>query len=69
MVADWQARSRAGDVASVVRELLVKHYDPVYLQSMQRNFAHYGAARAVAPRDHSVAAMRVTAHEILSASA
>ena len=61
MVADWQARSRAGGVASVVKDLLVLHYDPVYLQSMQRNFTHYAAARPLAPRDHSVAAMQALA--------
>ncbi|MES2053695.1 MAG: tRNA 2-selenouridine(34) synthase MnmH, partial [Pseudomonadota bacterium] len=43
-VKDWQARSRSGDVASVVRELLVKHYDPVYLQSIKRNFDLYPQA-------------------------
>ena len=31
VVLDWQTRARKGDVASVVRELLVNHYDPVYL--------------------------------------
>ena len=60
-VADWQARSRAGGVAGVVKDLLVLHYDPVYLQSMQRNFTHYAAARPLAPRDHSVAAMQALA--------
>jgi tRNA 2-selenouridine synthase len=61
VVADWQARSRAGGVAGVVKDLLVLHYDPVYLQSMQRNFTHYAAARPLAPSDHSVAAMRALA--------
>ena len=65
-VHDWQARSRSGDVASVVRELLVKHYDPVYLQSMRRNFAHYAAAQVIAPQDHSVGAMRALAQQMLA---
>jgi tRNA 2-selenouridine synthase len=67
-VQDWQARARSGDVASVVRELLVKHYDPVYLQSMRRNFAHYATARVIAPRDHSVAAMEALAKAMLADS-
>lgn len=66
-VQDWQARARGGDIASVVRELLVKHYDPVYLQSMRRNFAHYAAARVLAPRDHTVAAMTELAQALLAA--
>jgi tRNA 2-selenouridine synthase len=50
VVQDWQARARGGDVASVVRELLLKHYDPGYLQSMQRNFLQHTSARVLAPR-------------------
>ena len=67
-VEDWQARARSRDVASVVRELLVKHYDPVYLQSMRRNFEQYETARVIAPSDHSVAAMTVLAHSMLAGS-
>ncbi len=65
-VKDWQARARSGDVASVVRELLVKHYDPVYLQSMRRNFEHYASARVISPSDHSVAAMTALAQTMLA---
>ena len=66
VVADWQHRSRSGDVASVVRELLVKHYDPVYLQSMQRNFDLYAEALTLRPTGHSEAAMETLAREIVS---
>jgi tRNA 2-selenouridine synthase len=38
-VARWQAEARAGRVPGVVRELLVAHYDPIYAQSMRRNYA------------------------------
>ena len=64
-VHDWQTRARSGDVASVVRELLVKHYDPVYLQSMRRNFEHYETARLISPCDHSVGAMTALAQTLL----
>lgn len=67
-VLDWQARARSGDVASVVRELLVRHYDPGYLQSMERNFTQYAAARALAPQDHSQAAMTALAASLLAES-
>ena len=67
-VRDWQARAQSGDVASVVRELLVKHYDPVYLQSMRRNFEQYAAARVITPADHSVAAMTALAKTMLANS-
>ena len=65
VVHDWQARSRGGDVASVVRELLVNHYDPVYLQSMKRNFDQYPQACVLEPRDHSVQSMRELARSML----
>jgi tRNA 2-selenouridine synthase len=61
VVTDWQVRARSGDVAGVVKDLLVHHYDPVYLQSMQRNFEHYATARPLTPSDHSVAAMQALA--------
>ena len=66
VVTDWQTRSRSGDVASVVRELLVNHYDPVYLQSMKRNFAQYGASTRIAPANRSLQAMKVLASELLA---
>ncbi|MFC5523574.1 tRNA 2-selenouridine(34) synthase MnmH [Polaromonas jejuensis] len=66
VVQDWQARARRGDVASVVHELLLKHYDPVYLQSMQRNFTQYETARPLSPRDHSVAAMAALAQTLVA---
>ena len=65
VVLDWQTRSRGGDVASVVRELLVNHYDPVYLQSMKRNFAQYPDAVKIAPSSRSPAAMTALAAEML----
>ena len=66
VVQNWQARARSGDVASVVLELLVKHYDPGYLQSMQRNFTQYEHARTLAPRDHSEQAMAELAASLLA---
>ena len=65
-VQNWQQRASSGDIASVVRELLVKHYDPVYLQSMRRNFTHYASAQVITPRDHSMAAMTSLAHSLLA---
>ena len=65
VVADWQHRSRSGDVASVVRELLVKHYDPVYIQSMQRNFDLYREAQTLRPAGHSLEAIEALAREIV----
>jgi len=37
-VNGWQESARDGRIESVVRDLLASHYDPIYLQSMGRNF-------------------------------
>ena len=68
-VHGWQARARGsapGDVAGVVQELLVNHYDPVYLQSMRRNFMQYSAARVLTPHDHTMEAMANLARAMLT---
>jgi tRNA 2-selenouridine synthase len=67
VVEGWQQKVRAGDVESVVRELLVKHYDPGYSSSTQRNFKGFGEARVIAPRDRSPQAMAELARELVQA--
>ena len=46
-VTRWQTLARAGDHATVVQELLLQHYDPIYERSMARNFAGFGSAEVV----------------------
>lgn len=65
VVEGWQASVRAGDIEPVVQELLTQHYDPVYLQSMRRNFRQFENAKIIAPDDHSTEAMGVLAKEII----
>ncbi len=38
VVNAWQEAARSGYTADVVRDLLVNHYDPIYAQSMKRNY-------------------------------
>jgi tRNA 2-selenouridine synthase len=56
VIDGWQAAAKAGRIEEVVRDLLVAHYDPMYLQSMQRNFAGFEAADTIAAADGSHAA-------------
>ena len=65
LVEFWQAQVRAGEIASVVQALLTKHYDPTYLQSMQRNFRQFENAKMIAPEDHSTGAMSILAGKII----
>jgi tRNA 2-selenouridine synthase len=67
MVEGWQASVRAGKIEPVVKELLTQHYDPVYLQSMRRNFQQFEHAITIAPEDHSKGAMDVLAQELIRA--
>lgn len=65
VVQAWKDQVASGNVESVVHDLLTQHYDPVYLQSMQRNFRQYPLALSIAPRDRSLAAMRQLAEDLL----
>jgi tRNA 2-selenouridine synthase len=67
LVEGWQASVRAGSIAPVVQELLTLHYDPVYLQSMRRNFKQFENSKLIAPKDHTTGTMRLLAHEMLQA--
>lgn len=65
-VEAWQAQVRAGEIEPVVRELLVKHYDPGYASSTERNFKGFAQARAIAPGDRTPRSMSALARELLS---
>ncbi|MBK6009120.1 tRNA 2-selenouridine(34) synthase MnmH [Ramlibacter ginsenosidimutans] len=63
-VERWQAQVRAGEIEPVVRELLLKHYDPGYASSTERNFRQFAQARSIAPHDRSPEAMAALAQEL-----
>lgn len=63
----WQASVRAGAVAPVVRELLLEHYDPIYLQSMHRNFAAFETPLSRVTWDGSDASLRNAAAALAAA--
>ena len=61
-VAAWQDAARAGRTAEVVEALLVTHYDPIYLESMRRNFPALAAPeRVTLAWDGSAAGLTATA--------
>jgi tRNA 2-selenouridine synthase len=64
VVNRWQALAQANDCETVVRELLVDHYDPVYFASMKRNFKQYEQSVLISPSDHSQQAMLRLAHQL-----
>ena len=58
VVDAWQEAAHAGRTAEVVRDLLVAHYDPIYLESMRRNFAGVSKPAATLRWDGSAASLR-----------
>ncbi len=68
VVKRWQALAQANDCETVVRELLIDHYDPVYFASMKRNFKNYGAAKLIAPKSHSTSSIAELAVELVKYS-
>ncbi len=69
VVEGWQADARAGRIEAVVRDLLVGHYDPVYLQSMQRNFAGFEQPVLALAWDGSAAALDRAARQVAAPAA
>jgi tRNA 2-selenouridine synthase len=65
VVRGWQEQVLAGQFVPVVRELLLKHYDPGYASSISRNFRDYADARTIAPADRSASAMTELARELV----
>ena len=65
VVEAWKSAVRANRLEPVVRDLLTVHYDPVYLQSIRRNFKHFADAMLLAPSDRSAAAMEVVAEGLV----
>jgi tRNA 2-selenouridine synthase len=64
VVQRWVQQAQQGQLDTVVRELLISHYDPVYLQSMQRNFAQFDQAQGLTPQTRSQEAMAELAQRL-----
>ena len=65
----WQEAARAGRTAEVVEALLVTHYDPIYLESMRRNFpALAEPGRLSLEWDGSAAGLAAAAAQVASAT-
>ena len=41
VVGRWQTLAQQGEFSTVVMELLTQHYDPMYAQSIERNFSEF----------------------------
>ncbi len=50
----WHAMASGGDMATLVDQLLVDHYDPAYSRSIDRNYVHFDSATQLALDDIGV---------------
>ena len=67
VVKAWQATAQAGRTAEVVRDLLVSHYDPIYTQSMKRNFSGIAAPHLMLAWDGGAESLNAAAARAIGA--
>jgi tRNA 2-selenouridine synthase len=60
-IGRWKQMVSGGQMAVLVDELLVHHYDPSYLRSIERNFVQFNKAQTVELGDISVESFRSAA--------
>jgi tRNA 2-selenouridine synthase len=64
-INEWQNMALSGQMEPLVEQLLVQHYDPAYLRSIDRNFAQFGAAPVLELSDISERAFRLAARRLM----
>ena len=67
VVNGWQDAARSGRTTEVVHDLLVNHYDPIYAQSMKRNFAGIALPHLTIKWDGSAAGLNAAAERAIGA--
>ncbi|MDB5960788.1 MAG: tRNA 2-selenouridine synthase [Massilia sp.] len=60
----WHAMANGGEMARLVDELLVDHYDPAYLRSIDRNFVRFKEAQVLELADIGAADFLAAAHAL-----
>jgi tRNA 2-selenouridine synthase len=63
----WHAMANEGRIAELVDQLLVQHYDPAYLRSIDRNFVLYPQAEALVLDDIGEGDFLAAAHKLHAA--
>jgi len=66
VIDEWVGMVQAGRSDAVVRELLDKHYDPVYAASIRRNFVQYAQAVPCPLASRSEPAMAALARDLIA---
>ena len=66
VVDGWIEQVRDGQIPAVVLDLLVRHYDPLYMASIRRNFSQYAQARVLVLRDRTTPSMQAGARQLIA---
>jgi tRNA 2-selenouridine synthase len=66
VVSAWTTKVREGRTPEVVLDLLAGHYDPMYAQSMPRNFAQFAQAHPLRLRNRSCEALAEAAQALIA---
>lgn len=64
-IRHWQGLANAGEMPALVHELLVEHYDPAYIRSIERNFQQFSRANIMQLADTSEASFRAVAQALM----
>ena len=67
VVNAWQEAARSGQTPEVVHDLLVNHYDPIYAQSMKRNYTGSELPQLGLEWDGSAAGLDAAARSAIAA--
>lgn len=66
VVDGWIEQVRDGQIPAVVLDLLVRHYDPLYMASIRRNFSQYAQARVLVLRNRTTPSMQAGARQLIA---
>ena len=69
VVQHWLAQLERGECESVVRDLLLRHYDPTYAKSITRNFKGMAQAVQVQLPDRHAHSFNAVAQSLIAATA
>jgi tRNA 2-selenouridine synthase len=61
----WSAAAAAGDFDALVGDLLLRHYDPTYSRSIERNFPRHAGAFVARPEGVDAGAFAKLAREVI----
>jgi tRNA 2-selenouridine synthase len=61
----WQSLAQSNNISTLVESLLVEHYDPAYLKSIERNFENYANGIVVAMPNITTASFEQATRQIM----